>query len=181
MRTFPVEDDVVELVWAKAKPAPFEQLTFSEALRRILAQAAVRPVAAPASADPQLVRLAADSGRTLLGSQATQRPQQATRRGRAPKADLRELVRVGLLKDGQELFLVDFRGQRHPDGRAVIVSGDLRTQDGRLHSMSALAGELLKEQGYVAESVRGPDHWVTASGQKVRELWENALKRGVVR
>ena len=180
MRSFPVEDDVVELVWAKAKPAPFEQLTFSEALRRILAQPSTRPTFAAPPPTPQ-ARLAADSGRALNDSVIPQRISSDAGRGRAPKADLRELVRLGVLKEGQELFLVDFRGQRHANGRATIASGDLRTQDGQMHSMSALASELLKEQGYIAESVRGPDHWVTANGQKVRELWEGALKRRVSR
>ena len=34
---FDVDDDLVALIWQLAKPKPFEQLTFSQALRRILA------------------------------------------------------------------------------------------------------------------------------------------------
>lgn len=37
MKQFPVDDDLVLLVWQLAKPAPFENLTFSDALRRVLA------------------------------------------------------------------------------------------------------------------------------------------------
>lgn len=36
MKQFEVEDDLVELVWQLANPAPFENLTFSGALRRVL-------------------------------------------------------------------------------------------------------------------------------------------------
>lgn len=37
MKTFEVDDDLVELVWKLANPQPFESLTFSAALRRVLA------------------------------------------------------------------------------------------------------------------------------------------------
>lgn len=168
MRSFPIDEDVVELVSQLAKPAPFEQLSFSDALRRIL-QASVNGSAPPRQAPDrpsELVKSAPVAG--------------ASARGRAPKADLRELVRMGLLSDGQELFLVDFRGQRHPRGRAKVEGSDLVYSDGKRYSMSGLASNLLKEQGYVADSVRGPDHWVTQDGLKIRQLWEGAVTGGSV-
>ena len=36
MQQFPVDDDLAELVWQLAKPRPFENLSFSAALRRVL-------------------------------------------------------------------------------------------------------------------------------------------------
>ncbi len=39
MQRFDVDDDLVELVWQRAKPKPFETLTFSSALRRVLSTA----------------------------------------------------------------------------------------------------------------------------------------------
>lgn len=36
MAQFFVDDDLVSIVWERAKPKPFENLTFSEALRRVL-------------------------------------------------------------------------------------------------------------------------------------------------
>jgi hypothetical protein len=36
MAQFPVDDDLVELVWHRARPRPFENLNFNEALRRVL-------------------------------------------------------------------------------------------------------------------------------------------------
>jgi hypothetical protein len=40
MQTFEVDDDLVALIWEKANPKPFEQLTFSSALRKVLTQPA---------------------------------------------------------------------------------------------------------------------------------------------
>ncbi len=37
MNAFPVDDDLVALIWERAKPKPFENLTFSQALRKVLA------------------------------------------------------------------------------------------------------------------------------------------------
>ena len=37
MTQFTVDDDLVELVWRLANPRPFENLSFSNALRRVLA------------------------------------------------------------------------------------------------------------------------------------------------
>lgn len=36
MANFFVDDDLVSIVWERAKPKPFENLTFSDALRRVL-------------------------------------------------------------------------------------------------------------------------------------------------
>ena len=36
MKNFPVDNDVVALVWKLANPRPFENLTFCDALRRVL-------------------------------------------------------------------------------------------------------------------------------------------------
>jgi hypothetical protein len=103
------------------------------------------------------------------------RPQE-TARARAPKADLRRLVEWGLLCEGQELVFLDFKGHARKEHRAIISGNELK-YGGMLFSMSGLASILLKEMGYIAESVRGPDHWATAEGQKVRAIWERALRK----
>ncbi len=36
MQQFEVEDELVELIWIRAQPKPFESLSFSDALRRVL-------------------------------------------------------------------------------------------------------------------------------------------------
>jgi hypothetical protein len=57
MPNFEVDDDLAELVWQLAKPRPFEQVTFSAALRRVLLGA--NEVSAPvvgSSSPPASVR-----------------------------------------------------------------------------------------------------------------------------
>jgi hypothetical protein len=50
---FDVDDDLVALIWQLAKPKPFEQLTFSQALRRVLAESA--PLQLPERVEPAQV------------------------------------------------------------------------------------------------------------------------------
>lgn len=172
MRTFPVDEDVVALVWEQAKPAPFEQLSFSEALRRVLMgkQAEAHVPTAPRQKEqtPKATQLLAQL-KALPSSRSESR-------GRAPKADLRELVRLGILKEGQLLIFVDYKGHPQPKHKATVVGADLVYEDVR-YSMSALSSLLLKQEGYIAESVRGPEHWATADGKRIREHWESVLKQ----
>jgi hypothetical protein len=160
MRTFAVDDDLVSLIWERASPEPFEQLTFSDALRRVLNAPAPRAKAPDKSADELLKELDALPNRPP--------------RKRAPKADLRQLVRLGKLREGQELVLVDYRRQPQPDMKAVIVGGDLMYK-GKAHSMSSLAERLLKRAGYSSDAVRGPEHWATAEGKLVKDLWQEVI------
>jgi hypothetical protein len=51
MRTFEVDDDLSLLVWQLAKPKPFENLSFSAALRRVL-QGAVPSASTSTPEDP---------------------------------------------------------------------------------------------------------------------------------
>jgi hypothetical protein len=165
MRSFPVDDDLVAMIWEKARPQPFEHLSFSDALRRVLSTSAAplpQAQAAPEiDADALLAELAA-------------MPTPA--RSRAPKADLRELVRLGILNEGQELIFFDYKGHPQPKHKAKVVGADLSYKGAR-HSMSALSSLLLKQDGYIAEAVRGPDHWGTVEGKRVRELWEGVLEQ----
>lgn len=174
MRTFPVDDDVVALVWEQAKPAPFEQLSFSDALRRVLAG---MPQKGPVSAQPlPKAKVTVPTADELLAELEALPSCRSEPRGRAPKADLRELVRLEILKEGQELIFVDYKGNPQPKHKATVVGADLAYQRGR-YSMSALSSLLLKQEGYIADSVRGPDHWATADGKRIRELWEDVLKQ----
>lgn len=64
MKNFLVDDDLVALVWERANPRPFENLSFSEALRRVLTgiqQEADpnRKKSPPLSADELLAELSA--------------------------------------------------------------------------------------------------------------------------
>ncbi len=62
MKNFPVDDDLVALVWQRANPRPFENLNFSEALRRVLTETqpkaeSNRKKPPPISADELLAEL----------------------------------------------------------------------------------------------------------------------------
>jgi hypothetical protein len=160
MRTFEVEDDLVALVWARANPKPFEHLSFSDALRRVLDVPKIADTKSKKSAEELLREL------DLI-------PDRGSRK-RAPKADLRTLVQLGSLQEGQELMLVDYRRQVQREFRAHISGGDL-SFEGKISSMSALAELLLKRKGYVSDSVRGPDHWATADGKLISEHWQEFL------
>lgn len=174
MRTFPVDDDVVALVWEQARPAPFEQLSFSEALRRVLTG---KKQDVPAQAEPlPKAKTRVPTAAELLAEIEALPSSGSEPRGRAPKADLRELVRLGILKEGQELIFVDYKGHPQPKHKATVVGADLAYQRVR-YSMSALSSLLLKQEGYIADSVRGPDHWATSAGKRIRELWENVLRQ----
>jgi hypothetical protein len=166
MRDFPVDEDLVALIWERAKPQPFEQLSFNDALRRVLGAHLHSPL------------LKFKAGSAAIDTDALLRELEASPtkgpRQRARKADLRKLIRLGRLHEGQELFFIDYRGQRRNDCKANISGGDL-SYKGKLYSMSALAGQLLKKEGYVGDAVRGPEHWATSDGTSVSDLWRSVL------
>lgn len=168
MQSFPVEDDLVALVWERAKPRPFEQLTFNDALRRVLdvkegkaPKGSTRSAASPPSGDELLAELEA-------------LPTEGTRQ-RAPKADLRELVKLGLLTEGQELFLMDYQGNRVANGKATVSGSGLKHK-GKVYSMSPLATQLLQEAGFRSTSNSGARHWARADGTSVWNLWLEILR-----
>ena len=104
----------------------------------------------------------------------TKLPQKG-KRSKAPKANFRDLVRVGSLSEGQVLYLHDYRGSKINGVQAHIQGNDLEYK-GQLHSMSALARDQMKIQGYDNDSYRGPEHWFTAQGRSIKDLWDEYLK-----
>ena len=85
-------------------------------------------------------------------------PSQQKTRKKLPKANLLALMSSGLLQDGQSVFLVDYHDNKLPQYRAVIAGSSLKWH-GQTYSMSDLAQDLLKKEGYSSTSVRGPAHW----------------------
>ena len=100
----------------------------------------------------------------------------AGRRTKAPKADLKALIQAGLLRSGERLYLVDYRGKRLAQYEAV-VSGALLEFKGQHYTMSNLAQELLKKVGFKSDSVRGPSHWVTAKNVSIKDLWQQLMDK----
>jgi hypothetical protein len=122
--------------------------------------------------------------RRLLGldkngsSPINEKTQQATskvqRKGKAPRTDIKTLISVGSLQEGQELFLHDYKEQRIPGIQANIRGNQLEFQ-GQFYSMSKLTKELMHQHGYDSEAFRGPKYWYTAEGKSVMSLWNEYL------
>ena len=90
-------------------------------------------------------------------------------RKKQPKTDLSKLIQVGLLREGQTLYLLDYQGKRIP-GYDATISGKNLLWNNELFSMSELAKECLKKEGFSSESVRGPAHWSNADGISVKAV-----------
>ena len=103
------------------------------------------------------------------------RPDTPRKRGKAPKTNLKDLVRVGSLAEGQRLFMQDSQGQRLEGVEAGIVGNNLEFE-GEEISMSALAKRVMQSRGYQSSAYRGPKFWFTAEGKSVMELWDEYLK-----
>jgi hypothetical protein len=172
MQQFPVDDEVVAAVWQRAKPKPFENLSFNLALRRVL------DLAEDSTVLPNKPDEARPSKQVLTNSldDLVDKSSLGPRRSKAPKADIKEMIRAGLLRDGEELFLVDYHGARLQQSKATIAGGGLLFK-GQYYSMSDLARDLLKKVGYQSDSVRGPAHWANAKGVTVRDLWQQLLDK----
>lgn len=89
---------------------------------------------------------------------------------KGPRTDLKLLVQAGLLADGQELFMHDYKGNMI-DGKVAIISNDKLMYEGRPYSMSELARKLLHDEGYKPTHVRGPLFWKNEEGISVKSLW----------
>jgi len=96
-------------------------------------------------------------------------------RKKQPKTDLPKLIQAGLLQEGQTLYLHDYQGKRISSYDSTI-SGKNLLWNNELFSMSELAKECLKKEGFSSESVRGPAHWFNSDGISVKELWGQYLK-----
>lgn len=173
MKSFPVDDEVVAAVWRKANPKPFENLTFNAALRDILGLPGSRSNELAPSTPETTVAGATRSRPGIEGM--SDRISRGSAPTKAPKADLRLLIAAGLLRDGEPLYLIDYRGNRVNQYKAVVANGRLGFE-GNLYSMSLLARDLLQKLGFQSEFVRGPAHWVNADGRSIKELWERYLE-----
>lgn len=175
MTSFPVEDDLIALVWKLSQPAPFETLTFSQALRRVLLKFGVSEASGTFSAQTVPTPIRRESS---ISEFAVREPA-ADLDGlvRAQKTSIRSLVRHGVLHEGDVVIFRDFRGTTYPDDKATVSGDALLYSDGRRYSMSSLAGLMLKKYGYKGDSVRGPIHWVNSENKTLWDLWEAAVIR----
>ena len=98
------------------------------------------------------------------------------RRKKGRKADLSVLIRAGILREGQKLYLHDYQGNRLGD-YAAVVSGKSLLWKGQHYSMSKLARIFFQQEGYTNTSFRGPIYWCTEDGDSVLDLWHQ-YRRG---
>lgn len=159
MHSIQVDEEVFFLLQKNAKPFVDSPNT---TLRRMLALDAPERRDA-SSPEINAKEIEDDLEQLLQGLSESQRT-------KAPKADLRALVKAGLLREGERLFLVDYQGNRVPQQEAV-VAGRMLAYKGNHFAMSNLAKELLQKVGFKSEAVRGPSHWANAQGTTVTSLW----------
>ena len=126
-----------------------------------------------------LRRLFSLNGKSVKSEKTSSQIIQNQRLGRGrkkkPKTDLFKLVQVGLLQEGQTLYLLDYQGKKIV-GYDSIISGKSLLWNNELYSMSELAKECLQKEGFSSESVRGPAHWSNSDGISVKELWDQYLR-----
>jgi|SRR5208283_2993358 len=101
---------------------------------------------------------------------------QSDSRRKQPKTELQTLVSSGLLREGQELFLLNYQ-ERKIEGYEAIVSGKSLLWNNKKYSMSELAKMCLNKEGFSSDSVRGPAHWCNSDGISVKDLWNQFLNK----
>lgn len=156
-----IDDDVFAFLQKQAKP--FIEHTPNSTLRRLLGIDRVST-----SAKPQALSQTATEE---LDGRLTEGRELVRSRSKARKADLEDLVRAGLVRNGEKLHFIDYKGNRVQKGHAVI-SGSHLIYNGRPYSMSKLARELLTKIGFKTKAAPGPAHWVTEEGKSIRDLWQ---------
>lgn len=154
MKIIEIDDEVYDYLQSKA--IPYEDKTPNDTLRRLFGFDKT-------SIPSRIIPMPKDRYRKVEGRKKR-------------KANLIELVNAGGLEEGQILYMRDYQGRKIDDSEATIHQGGL-LRGGVKYSMSKLAEELLKRQGYDSDSVRGPAHWFTSDNISIKNLWENYLKK----
>lgn len=154
MKIIEIDDEVYDYLQSKA--IPYEDKTPNDTLRRLFGfDKAAMPL--------RIIPMPKENSRGVKVR-------------KKPKANLIKLVNEGLLEEGQILHLRDYQGRKIEDSEATIHQGGL-IRDGVKYSMSKLAEELLKRQGYSSDSVQGPARWFTNESISIKNIWENHLKK----
>lgn len=97
-------------------------------------------------------------------------------RGKKRKTNLPELIRAGLLKNGQKLIMRDYKGNEYPQYHIIVANGSLIWEN-KAYSMSDLAKTLLNSHNYYSESVRGPYFFLLESnGKSILDIWNKYTK-----
>lgn len=172
METIEIDTDV--FAHLKKNARPFDEPTPNSVLRRLLG----------INGSTAQSRKESPTASNVVGfdAHAAESRPATTARTKAPKAQLRGLVKKGFLQNGQTLYLIDYKGNRVKEkGNRVkeisaSISGNSLIYSGQSYSMSKLAQQLLQgEADFGSDSVRGPAHWITNDGETVKDLWRKYL------
>lgn len=94
---------------------------------------------------------------------------------RRPRTSLRTLKNEGIITEGQVLHFRDYR-ENPIEGITAVITGEKLLYKKEILSMSEHAVYILKEIGYSAEDVRGPQFWYTEDGKSIMQLWNEYLQ-----
>lgn len=103
-----------------------------------------------------------------------------TKRIKRPRTNLHILVEVGLLEEGQEIYMTNYSGNIIKDKktgeneRAIIKNGKIYYNNDD-KSLSSAAKIILMKNGYSPDAIRGPKMWKTNDGKSIMELWNQYL------
>ncbi|MGD1119633.1 MAG: hypothetical protein ABR886_09120 [Dehalococcoidales bacterium] len=153
MRKIDIDDEIYAYLQSQA--IPFEELSPNTTLRRLLNL----------------------NSKSLLSDETKQQIKPDNKKHKQLKTNLLLLIRSGILKEGQKLFLYDYSGNII-NGYDATISGKMLLKHGERFSMSKLAEIGLKENKLMSDSVQGPARWFTEDGISVFKLWSNYLKKG---
>lgn len=179
MKQIEVDDEIFQYLQTKA--VPFVD-TPNTILRRLLGMEGAAVPTFVVELKPPQTKEAIDAEKLLAELEALPSvPRRGKKvRSKQRKADLLTLIRAGMIRQSEKLFLVDYQGKKIP-GYEAAVANNLLVWQNQHYSMSDLARMFLKKVGYTSDSVRGPAHWCNASGTTIKELWAQFLARSAKR
>jgi hypothetical protein len=167
-----VDEEVYHFLQQQARP--FEEITPNQVLRRLLGIEKFKSLDEEKSNKLiEIMRksLSIDGLVDLMLKEVTVLEKNKKKK---PKTDCRELIKSGYLKEGQELYLLDYKGKVN-EGYHATLHGNSLIKDNKQYSLSKLAQKYFDELGYSSTAVRGPAHWSTNKGETVQMMWEQYL------
>lgn len=99
---------------------------------------------------------------------------------KAGRVHLKELVNIGLLRDGQTLLFYNTRTFNDEQAQVIALSNKLKYRsDGKIYSISELAKILLIKHGFKRDEhgVAGPKYWRTEEGKLLNDLNEQIRRQ----
>lgn len=172
VNTIKIDDDVLN--YLKINAVPYVELNPNDTLRRLLC------LDKDEGEDKDLVKDGdplVDIVNRMLAEVREGKKTKITSGKKRKKVNLGALLDAHYIRDGEELFFVDY-GKKKISNESAIIS---RKNNGLIYSdesysMSSLANELLNKYGFSTSATRGPLHWVNAKSESIHDLWEKHIQ-----